>query len=68
MRRPLQHRSPLRHQRVAGADGRANLRHQQSTLAGHLQDFPEWALKIFLDVVAEGLERRNVDDLGFFGE
>ena len=62
VRRPLQHRPPLVHQRVAGADGGANLRHQQSALARHLQNLAERDFEILLDVVAQRLQRRDVEN------
>ena len=64
VRRPLQHGAPLGHQRVAGADRGANLRHQQPALARHRENFPQRHLKIFLNVVAQRLQRRNVEDFG----
>ena len=64
VRRTRQHRAALVHQRVAGAHADANFRHQQAALAGHLQNFAERNFQIFLDVVAEGLERRNVEHFG----
>ena len=52
MRRPLQHRATLGHQRVASANGGANLRHQQSALTRHLKNFAERPFKILLNVIA----------------
>ena len=60
MRRPLEHRTPLVHERVAGTNRSANLRHKQPALAGHLQDFPERPLKVLVNIVSESFERRNV--------
>src|SRR5437667_4265297 len=60
MRRPLEHRTPLVHERVAGTNRSANLRHEQPALAGHLQDFPERPLKVLVNIVSESFERRNV--------
>ena len=62
MGRALQHRAPLVHERVAGADSRANLRHQHSALARHLQNFAERHFEIFLDVVSQGLQRGNIEN------
>ena len=60
VRRTLQHRAPLLHQRVAGAHGRADLRHQQAACAGNLEDFAERLLQVFLNVVAqEPLEEKR---------
>ena len=60
VRRPLQHGPALVHQRVAGADRGANLRHQQSALARHLQNFAQGHFEILLNIVAQRLQRRNV--------
>ncbi len=62
VRRTLQHRPPLVHQRVASADRGANLRHQEPALARHLKNFAERYFKVLLDVVAQRLQRRNVED------
>ena len=64
VRRTREHRAAFVHQRVAGAHANANFGHQQAALAGHLQNFAERSFQIFLDVVAKGLERRNVKDFG----
>ena len=64
VRRTLQHQAPVFHQRVAGAHGGADLRHQQAAIARHLQNFAERDFEIFLDVVAERLERGDVEDFG----
>ena len=64
VRRAPQHGAALVHQRVAGAHGHADFRHQQAALAGLLQDFAERDLEIFLNVVAQRLERRDVEDFG----
>ena len=55
-------------ERVAGAHGGANLRHQEAALAGELQNFAERSFEIFLNVVAERLERRDVEDFGVVGQ
>ena len=62
VRRMRQHRAALVHQRVARAHSDTDFRHQQSALAGHLQDLTERYFKVFLNVVAERLQRRNVKD------
>ena len=64
VRRPLEHLAPLFHQRVAAADGGANLRHQQSALAGHGEDLAQRHFEVLLDIVAKRLERRDVKNLG----
>ena len=51
-------------ERVAGADGGANLRHQQAAFAGHLQNFAKRNFEVLLNVVAEGLQRRDVQNFG----
>src|SRR5204862_418294 len=58
--RPLEHGTLLVHERVAGTNRSANLRHKQPALAGHLQDFPERPLKVLVNIVSESFERRNV--------
>jgi hypothetical protein len=50
--------------RVARAHGGADLRHQQPAIARHLQNFSERDFEILLDVVAERLERRDVENFG----
>ena len=62
--RLAQHRAPLRHQRVARANRRADVRDVVTGFAGQLHDFREWSLEVLLDVVAERFERRHVHDLG----
>ena len=62
MRRPLQHGAALVHQRVPGAHRGANLRHQQTALPRHLQDFSERDFQVFLNVVAQSFQRRDVED------
>ena len=64
VRRPLQHGPALMHQRVAGADRGANLRHQQAALARHLQNLAQRPFEIFLDVVAQRLQRRDIQHFG----
>ena len=64
VRRTLQHLAPLFRQRVAGADGGANLRHQEAAFAGQRKDLAERAFEVFLDVVAQRLQRRDVENFG----
>src|SRR5437763_4744470 len=64
VRRTLQHRSALRRERISGADSGANLRHQQPTFTSHLENFTQWHFEVLLNVVAECLERRNVQNFG----
>jgi len=64
VRRTLQHEAAVFHQSVARPHRRADLRHQQPAFSRHLQNFSQRDFEIFLDVVAEGLERRNVENFG----
>ena len=64
VRRALQHLAPLFHQRVAGADGGANLRHQQAALGGQCQDFAQRTFEILLNIVAQRFQRRDVENFG----
>ncbi len=50
--------------RVAGADGGADLGQVEAELRGDLADLGERRFEVALDVVAERLEGRHVDDLG----
>ena len=68
VRRPLQHALALLHERVTGADRGANLRHQQAFFAGQRRDFAQRAFQVFLDVVAQRLQRRDVQDFSPVGE
>ena len=52
------------HERVARADRSANLGHQQATLAGHLQNFAKRHFEVLLDIVAQRLQWRNVENFG----
>jgi hypothetical protein len=54
--------------RIAGTHCGANFGHEQAALSCELQDFSEWRLQVFLNVVAEGLERRDVEDLSAVGQ
>ncbi len=62
--RPLQHRAALGHERVAGADRSPNLRHEQPALARHGENFTQRGFQVFLNIVAQGLQRRDVENLG----
>ena len=53
---------------VAGAEGGADAVRGVAQLAGDLLDLGERGFEVALDVVAERLERRDVDDLDFVGE
>src|SRR5262249_38140389 len=58
-----QHGTPLVHQRIACTDRSADLGHQESTLASHLQDLAPRDFKILLNIVPQGFERGDVQDL-----
>ena len=60
--RPLQHGAALMHQRVAGADRGANLRHQQAAFARHLKNFAQWDFEVLLNIVAQRLQRRDIQN------
>src|SRR5271157_2971041 len=62
VRRPLQHGPPLVHERIASADRSANLRHEEAALARHLQNLSKWYFEILLDIVAQRLQRRDVEN------
>src|ERR1700730_1299841 len=64
VRWPLQHGAALVHQGVAGADRGPNLGHEQAALARQLQNFAEWDLEVFLYVVAQRLERGDIQHFG----
>ena len=68
VRRPPQHGAALVHRRVAGTHGHANWRQEQAALARLLQNLAERNFEIFLDVVAERLQRGDVEHLGLVGE
>jgi len=68
VRRRLQHPLTVGRGRVAGTDEGANAGHQQPALARKLGNFCQRSLQILLDVVAEGLQRRDIEDLDAIGE
>src|SRR5579863_2766948 len=49
------------HERVASADCSPNLRHQEAAFTSHLQNFAERDFEVLLNVVAQSLQRRNVE-------
>src|SRR5215472_28781 len=63
MRRTPQHRTSFVRERVSGTNGSANLWHENSALAGQLQNLAQRYFEVLLDIVAQRLERRNVNDL-----
>ncbi len=62
VRRPHQHVAAFVHQGVAGTHADANFGHQQAAFGGFAKNFAQRDLEIFLDVVAEGLQRRDVQN------
>ena len=68
VRRALEHGAPLGHERVATADRGANLRHEQAALAGHGENFSQRNFEVFLDVVAQCLQWRDVKDFSSISE
>src|SRR3954454_11043173 len=63
MGRPFEHLLTFRHRRVAGAHQRSELRQQEPSRQRGGPDFSQWLLQIFLYVVAEGFQRRDVEHL-----
>src|ERR1700739_2103275 len=57
MRRTRQHGAALMRERIAGAHRGTNLGHQDPALPGELQDFSQRNFQVFLNVVAQRLER-----------
>ena len=64
VRRTLQHLAAFFRQRVAGADGGANLGHQVAALAGQRENLAERNFEVLLDVVAQRFQRRDVENFG----
>ena len=62
VRRTLQHQPTVFRQRVAGTHRSANLWHQQPALRCQRQNLSQRPFQIFLDVVAQRLQRRNVEN------
>ena len=63
MGRPLGYLLALCHRRVAGADQYTEFRHQEPGRQGCSTDFSQWLLQVFLYVVAERFQRRDVEHL-----
>jgi hypothetical protein len=57
MRRTRQHGAALMRERIAGPHRGTNLRHQDPALPGELQDFSQRNFQVFLNVIAQRLER-----------
>ena len=64
MRRPFRHRGPLAGGRVPRPDEHAHLRDRRI----ERPDLRERPLEVLLDVVGEGAQRRDVEDMRFVGE
>jgi hypothetical protein len=64
MWRALLHRAAFVHQGVAGAHRGAYLGHEETALAGEFQNLAQRHVEIFLNIVAERFERRDVQNLG----
>ncbi len=62
--RMRQHRPAFRRERVAGAHRRADGRHRQASRSGQRGDLTERHFQILANVVAQCLERRNINDFG----
>ena len=60
---PLEHLLALRHRRVTGADEYTEIRHQAPGRQRCVTDFSQRLLEVFLYVVAEGIQRRDVEHL-----
>ena len=60
MGRPLEHLPALRHRRIAGADQHTEFRHQEPGRQGCLSYFNQRLLEVFLNVVAERFQRRDI--------
>ena len=63
MRRAFEHPLPLPGRRVSRPDIDSDLRHQQASRQSRLGNFKKRLLKILLDVVAQRLQRRDVEHL-----
>ena len=68
VRRVLHHLQALGRGRVAGADGGADRREQNSLFGGEIGDAGQRDVEILLNVVREGLQWRDVENLGVIAE
>jgi hypothetical protein len=68
VRRPPDHGRALGWRRVAAAHEHADLRRGQPQLERHVADLGQRLLEVLLNVDAERLERRDVDDVGLLVE
>src|SRR5688572_18593752 len=63
MGRAFEHLLAIGHRRIAGAEQYTEVRHQEAGQQRSVADFSERSLEVFLNVVAERLQRRNVEHL-----
>ncbi len=68
VRRIAEHGGTVFGEGVAGADAGTDFRGEVAAFEGELLDLAEGLVEVFLDVVREGFEGRDVDDLGAGGE
>ena len=68
VRGPLRHRLPLGRGGVAGTQADADLRQGRPALLGEAAYLGQGPGQVALDVVRQGLEGRDVDDLGRLGQ
>src|SRR6266481_3031478 len=68
VRRPGEHSAALVSEGVAGAYRGADFGHEQAALSRELEDFAERRLEVFLNVIAQGFERRDVEHFRAVGE
>src|SRR5262249_39662758 len=68
MRRAFEHLLALVAERVTGADGSTNFGHQQPFFAGQRGDFTQRTFQVLLDIVAQGLQRGDIEYLCAIGK
>ena len=68
MGRPAAHTRPLARRGVAGAHPGPDLHIRQAAARQFLADAGQGTREIAVDVVGEGLQRRDIDDLGLIGQ
>src|SRR6478609_5320409 len=68
MRRFPHHLLPLTRRRIAGPNGHSNFTRVQSRSKRRLADLRQWHLQIAVNIVAERLQRRNVNNLRLVGQ
>src|SRR5687768_14808289 len=60
---PFEHLLAIVHRCIAGADQYTKVRHQETGRQCSVANFSERLLEVFLNVVAERFQRRNVEHL-----